>query len=94
MKTVLIAACALAFVGCGPPDSSPAGCALAETEQALDDTPVSMDELPAPLQALIEEVAKNQRIWEQDPVEERFFHVVTVTQTPPQTPRPPCPSCR
>lgn len=92
MKTVLIAACALAFLGCGPPGPPVQGCALAE--QALDDSPVSMEELPAPLQALINEVAKNQRIWEQDPVEERFFHVATVTQTPPQTPRPPCPSCR
>ncbi len=92
MKTLFIAACAFTFVGCGPPEPTYGGCAVAETEQAEET--VTMSELPAPLQALIDEVAKGHLVWEQDPVEERFFHVVTVTQTPPQTPPPPCPSCR
>ena len=93
MKALLIGSCALLFLGCGPPDPLPQGCAVGETEQALEAPPVTMEELPL-LQALINEVAKGELVLDQDPVEERFFHVVTVTQTPPSTPLPPCPSCR
>lgn len=90
MKALLAAACALLLSGCGPPDEAEVG----QSQQALDGPPVTMEELPAPLQALINEVAKGHLVLVQDPVEDRFFHVMTVTETPPRTPLPPCPSCR
>lgn len=94
MKALLVGSCGLLFLGCGPPAPLPSGCAVGEAEQALEAPPVTMEELPLVLQALLEEAAKGELVSEQDPVEERFFHVVTVTQTPPPTPLPPCPSCR
>lgn len=94
MKALLIAACALVSFGCGPPEPDQDSNGVGVAEQALDAPPVSMDELPAPLQALINEVAKGQPDLSLDPVEDRFFQVVNVTQTPPPTPLPPCPSCR
>lgn len=91
MKALLIAACALLSFGCGPDlNSSDVGT----TEQALEAPPVTMGDLPAPLQAFINEVAKGQADFSLNPVEDRFFQVMTVTQTPPSTPPPPCPSCR
>ena len=90
MKALLVAACSLVFLGCGPPDEAEM---LASTGQALEGPPVVMDETPAPLQALID-AAKGRVVLAQDPVEERFFYVMTVNQTPPPTPLPPCPSCR
>lgn len=90
MKPLFIAAAALALLGCGPPDEAEL---VASTGQALDSPEVTMNELPAPLQALID-AAKGRVVLAQDPVEDRFFHVMTVNQTPPPTPLPPCPSCR
>lgn len=92
MKALLAAATLLAF-GCGPDLAEPGAQDNAvAAEAALDNLPPRPE---TPLRLVIIETEEGLAFkLVNDPVEERFFHEVDVTQPPPQMPTPPCPTCR
>ena len=91
MRTLLAAAAAALAFGCGP--DAELTDPTAQQTAALDEVVEPALENPMRLEIVNTEQGLIFRLV-QDPVEERFFVPVDVTQPPPAMPPPPCPTCR
>jgi hypothetical protein len=90
MRT-LLAAVAVLGLGCGPEDQL--APEVANAQQAATEEVIPQPETTLRLQVVNTEQGLAFRLVN-DPVEERFFREVDVTQPPPPMPMPPCPVCR
>lgn len=98
MKPLLTALCVLAW-GCG--SEEPLGVTSstdAITQEARDAKTEQMDQVDPPPRAVHLEIVSTElglifRLV-QDPVEDRFFRTIDLTQPAPTVPAPPCPTCR